>query len=630
MKRLPPVFLSAFLLVFNSIGWSQQDTLQQLKEVTVIASRLDMTGVGKHTETIDSTALQFFQNDNLGTLFSRQTPLYIRSYGIGTLATLGIRGGNAGHTHVLWNGIPVGNPMLGQLDIALQPVSFFDNASIHYGGHGAAFGSGAVGGLISLDNADLHAQNAISGHLGIGSWGFRSAGISAQYGQHKFAARTRLLNVSAENDYRYEISEGGLEKRQSHHRHLTQGIVQEARFDINEKQSITGRAWYQYTNRQLPPTSVQTFSKAAQQDEVLRTMLQWEHTGEKIQWDIKAAWLDETIDYQDSLILLYTTNRFKTWITDAAMTVPIGLKLRLAAGLYAEHATASSPGYDLDQSRDRQAAYMSVRYRTGDLILRAQARQERTDRNFSPQLWDFAGEYEITSFITLKASASRNYRIPTLNDLNWRPGGNPNLLPEQGWTYEGGFNIHHAAPQWTVDFSATGYTRNIDQWIIWLPPIPNLRTYWAPMNVAEVNSYGMEGRFKTTYTRKNWSLEPFAAIDLTWSEFGESIPDLGIEQGRQMFYIPVENVNTGIQVNWKTMGLFYQHQWHGDSPGINEQVEAFNLGAAGIMLNLGKDNWNVNLNLRVDNIWDTPYRLIERRPMPGRSFQVGISSGWRQ
>ena len=36
----------------------------------------------------------------------------------------------------------------------------------------------------------------------------------------------------------------------------------------------------------------------------------------------------------------------------------------------------------------------------------------------------------------LKASTSRNFRFPTLNDLYFLPGGNPNLKRESGWTYD--------------------------------------------------------------------------------------------------------------------------------------------------------------------------------------------------
>ena len=43
--------------------------------------------------------------------------------------------------------------------------------------------------------------------------------------------------------------------------------------------------------------------------------------------------------------------------------------------------------------------------------------------------------------VMLKASISRNYRFPTLNDLYFLPGGNPNLKNEQGFSYDAGVSF---------------------------------------------------------------------------------------------------------------------------------------------------------------------------------------------
>ena len=40
--------------------------------------------------------------------------------------------------------------------------------------------------------------------------------------------------------------------------------------------------------------------------------------------------------------------------------------------------------------------------------------------------------------LVAKASISRNYRFPSLNDLYFLPGGNPGLKSEQGVAYEAG------------------------------------------------------------------------------------------------------------------------------------------------------------------------------------------------
>jgi hypothetical protein len=56
--------------------------------------------------------------------------------------------------------------------------------------------------------------------------------------------------------------------------------------------------------------------------------------------------------------------------------------------------------------------------------------------------------------------------------------------------------------------------------------------------------------------------------------------------------------------------------------GVNEDLAAYNLGN----LQLGFD-WKLgdlkgNLLLNIQNIWNTDYYIVERRPMAGRSFSI--------
>ncbi|MEO5906174.1 MAG: TonB-dependent receptor plug domain-containing protein, partial [Saprospiraceae bacterium] len=165
LTMLPGIF---YLLAIPSMLLAQTDSSILLTQIEVTAERFNLTDIGKHTDKIDSNYISHRHATNLASLLSMNTPLFIRSYGAGTLATVGIRGGNASHTQILWNGIPIRNPMLGLIDLALLPSAFIDEAEVHYGGHGAAFGSGAVGGLISLSNDHISLDNQMSFQFVVG------------------------------------------------------------------------------------------------------------------------------------------------------------------------------------------------------------------------------------------------------------------------------------------------------------------------------------------------------------------------------------------------------------------------------------------------------------------------------
>lgn len=609
-------------LLSNTIA--QHDSAYILQQIEVTAQRIDITDIGKHSDRIDSTDIQNRNDHNLASLISNNSPLFVRSYGPGTLATLGVRGGSAAHTQILWNGIPLRNPMVGLVDLSLIPVHFIDEAGIHYGGHGAAFGSGAIGGLISVRNDLINDQNAIEIGTDIGSWGYRCGKIKLDYGLEKIRFSTRLFSQQAINDFKYRLTKELPEKRQVHHRLSNMGILQEISFPAFNLQTITARVWYQLANRQIPPTSTQNNSKASQQDKNFRASLQWDHKGEKIQWQLKSAWLDETINYQDSLILLYTHNSFTTWLAEAGVSFYLFGKLHFTGGIYTESAEGESGNYVGRISRDQTAFYSSFRYATGPLNLRFQAREEVTTGQWSPLLYDISAELETIRNLILKTSYSRNYRTPTLNDLHWRPGGNPALQPEDGWTYEAGINYSSGLQPFTFKSSATFYTRMIDNWIMWMPPVKDGSPIWAPINVAQVKSEGLETRLGTTWSGNQKQIDLNVGIDLTWSTFNAPLPEFNIQAGDQLFYVPVENFIGGLGIRLGNWAFQYDHRIYSEAPGINEQVKAFNVGSTVLRYTFARSRITGNLFFQVDNVWDTPYRVIERRPMPGRTFTGGI------
>ena len=63
-----------------------------------------------------------------------QSPVYLKNYGQGQLATLSIRGNGASQTQVFWNGFKINSPTLGQTDLSLLPTFFLNSATLNYSG----------------------------------------------------------------------------------------------------------------------------------------------------------------------------------------------------------------------------------------------------------------------------------------------------------------------------------------------------------------------------------------------------------------------------------------------------------------------------------------------------------------
>lgn len=204
MKRIFPLLI----VVFSCSQYlsAQIDTALHLPSIEIAAPRLRTHPPGERTEHWDSLDLVKGLSENAAELLSRQSGVYIKSYGLGSSATSSIRGGSAGQTSVIWNGLPLQSPMLGQLDLSLLPVTFIDQMEVRYGGNGASWGSGAIGGIITLDN---HAHYGIGQQLdlrsSLGNFGRWDQQLKWQYGNQQLAGSTRLFYQQAKNEFPYSI-----------------------------------------------------------------------------------------------------------------------------------------------------------------------------------------------------------------------------------------------------------------------------------------------------------------------------------------------------------------------------------------------------------------------------------------
>ena len=116
------------MFVHNVQAQMIYDTLL-LEELEILATKSDYSQTIKKT-TLDTILKLDLANLDLGELLAAYTPIFIKSYGRGALATASFRGTGASHTQVLWNDFQINSPMLGQVDFSQVPNSFFDEAEL--------------------------------------------------------------------------------------------------------------------------------------------------------------------------------------------------------------------------------------------------------------------------------------------------------------------------------------------------------------------------------------------------------------------------------------------------------------------------------------------------------------------
>ncbi len=609
---------------------AQIDTTIVLEEIEVKSAHIRQEGVGSNVEKWDVTNLKSVGSNNIAELLSAESGVFIKSYGLGSLSTSSLRGGSAGHTLVLWNGLPLQSPMLGLLDLSLLPINSAEEVTLQKGGKSAAWGSGAIGGLISLKNKpDFSHKFSLNSSVAVGSFGYRQQQFQYGFGSKKFQSRTKVFSQQAENDFSYFIAENLPDRKQSNARLSQQNILQDLYWKLKSNQQISVHLWQQYSDRQIPPTNVQNLSVAHQDDRSLRGIINWKKVGERTVLQVKGGFVKEDLDYFDDQQLLESRSSFETLFGEFTTQFAFQNNTIFHVGMTQFYTKAESAGYQNAPSESRTALFASYRLEGEKWQIQTSLREELVNSKFIPLTSDIGGQVQLFPRLHIKGKVSRNYRLPTLNDRFWKPGGNENLLAESGWSQEMTLAADLIKSKRTqANFSLTGFNRTIKNWIWWSRR--EGESYWSAQNLAEVWSRGLETRFSIAHQINNLTLSLKTGYDFIQSTNKIAIENPQIEAGSQLFYTPKHRFFANGKVKWKTFVLAYQQQFSGATEGVNEDLPSYFFSNLRLQNNFAQNGINGSIFLNINNLWDTDYFIIERRPMPGRHFQIGINFSFNQ
>ncbi len=630
--------LFLLLVLFPSVVAFAQQTVDtvRLERVVISAERLTEFDAGVKVQRIDSATLASYQAADLGQLLRNESPIFIKSYGLGSLATTSFRGGSANHTAILWNGFNLGSPMNGMLDLSLVPVSLANSVSIQYGGAGALWGSGAVGGAVLLNSEPVFDQGlTVDAGASFGSFSDQRQHGGLSFSKKKWIASVRGYNITAQNDFAFRdnTSNGESDRLQRNAQLAQRGIISENYYRINNRQTINLRLWYADGEREIPPTLLQDNSSDHQQDRGIRATSEWQRTGDKVTSFVRAAWFDEQLWWHGANSDSAAYSHSRSVIAEAEMRIRLKERQLLSIGINNTFAEALSDGYPERPQQNRTALFASYRIATKSRrsTTTASLRQELVEQAFVPFTWTLGSEYELQRWLTAKMNLARVYRIPTFNDLYWQPGGNPELLPESGYSGEVGLAVNTEAKQ-PVTFSGevTWFQRTMDNWIIWLPA----GSYWTPRNLMNVWSRGLELRGGMAWRVKSTTikLDLMTNYVISTNEKVKSANDGSV--GKQLIYVPVYSGHGTLAVLWKSLTITGSAHYTGyryTSADNRDFLKPYMLLDATLSYRLASGTkYVLALTAQGFNLLDEPYQVMLNRPMPLRNFQVGINLRFNQ
>jgi len=130
----------------------------------------------------------------------------IRQYGPSGIGSISRRGADPAQIQVLWNGLVLNNPMLGMADVSLLQNDASTEIKLSEGGSGSFYGSGSVGGTLSLQHKSPDESGGnINTEILSGSFGRRELATHWNWNRPGLYFTWNNNFYAAENNFTYKI-----------------------------------------------------------------------------------------------------------------------------------------------------------------------------------------------------------------------------------------------------------------------------------------------------------------------------------------------------------------------------------------------------------------------------------------
>ncbi len=626
----------------------------RLPEARVRAVRPSRFAVGTAQWAVDSLALSQYRAGTVADALAARTPAYIRNYGPGQLASISLRGTAARHTAVLWNGFNINLPTLGEADFNLLPLNGLREVVVQPGPAAALYGNGAIGGTVLLDTSpDFKTSRLRATAQGdLGAWGQRGGSATVQAAGGRVAVRAAASYRQADNDYPYlnpEVS--GLVRRYATNAALLHqwSLSQDVTLRLGAAGELTAGTWLTDVDRQIQVAAGAANDHARERDQSRRLLLGYRQVlANGGQWAARAAWFEDVLDYNSDQVAR-SNSAVQTTQAQGEYTRPVGGRATLRLGAEAQHFAAVVDGYGGAIGENRGAAFALLRYDPrASLRLTGNLRQALLPAGLAPLTPTAGAEWDIFSQpaptpdsitsspsvphqLTLKANLARTYRAPTLNERYWRPGGNPNLLPESGGGAEVGLRYQRALSRATAFTGAvTAYSQTVNEWVQWLP---NERGIYTPRNLRQVRSQGLEAALELRYGRGRYAAHGRARYAFTSTQKTQGTPDDPDPTGQQLAFVPLHQLSLSLDQTWGSWqlcttlgrtGLVYV-----DNSGLGYLPAYWPLAATAGYTLRGAGPLAFTALVQGSNLLNLSYYTYSARPAPPRALLVSLRVGWR-
>jgi outer membrane cobalamin receptor len=604
-----------------------------IKEVVINGNFLQQQDAGYKTTRLDTTALINYNNRTLADLISENTPIFIKTYDQGGIATPSLRGTSASHTQVAWNSINLNNPMVGQFDLSLVPAGFIDDVQIYYGGGSMSLNSSGIGGIINMETKpEWTKQNVFLLNPGLGSFGRYSGMVKVKAVKGRFQSVTKAFAKYSENNFRYlnnVLSSEPFWERRNNSQVNQKGFIQEL-YLKGSNSLLSAKFWYQSALRNLPvPMTTQPLNPCEKQDdESLRTMINYETSKGKTDVNVVAAFISDKLNYTNEVVSVSSKNISRRVILKSDIENRIGEKTTVRLGFIDEMNVINTNNYVENKSRNIAGVYASAESSfTPLLVSRVLVRETMYNHKILSPDFSAGAEYRLIpqKYYFIKINFSKISRVPSMNEMYWMPGGNPDLKNETGYTAE-------LAGEWSgflntslqIKGDLTYFRNHVYNLIQWHP---GELTYWVADNVNELTTTGIESNVSFVYKSSKFNARFNTGYTFTKATGEVAYSGNDVQSGKQLVYVPVSQLNSVLKLirgNVYTTVVTTYASRRFLTPDNSQYLPGYSVTDVNLGIRFVSRNVLYDINLLIENIFKANYQSIAYYPMPGRAYLVSV------
>ncbi|MEG2100420.1 MAG: TonB-dependent receptor [Flavobacterium sp.] len=604
-----------FLLLCQSI-LAQKDSINNLKEVLVSDANLKKYSNSQSVLKLNDSIIS--KNEALLTdLLNFNSTLYFKEYGRGMLSTVSFRGTTSSQTAVIWNGININSQMNGSTDFNTISGSDYNSVSVKAGGGSVIYGSGAIGGTVHLNN-DMSFYKRFENNLRLDYGSFNTIGINykTNISNEKWSAQIGFSKNSSTNDYKYlnRYTWRGEQRWNQNGQYDVITMNANVGYKINAKNSL--KLYTQTSNTDRNTSLItETETKSKYVNGFNRNLLEYDGNFGKLTANFKTAYIFENYQYYaDNSKNQYTYGKTESFISKADLGYTLFKSTQINGIIDYNRTKGYGSGFGNNTREIGSAALLIKQDFSTDWKNEFGIRKEFTDNYKSPVLFNLGSSYQFNKLYNLKLNLSRNFRIPTFNDLYWEQGGNPDLKPESSYQAE----IGNVFTFKNISLTQTFYYIKIKDLLQW---VPGSNGIWTPQNRDKVNSYGAETllSWKKQYGKNIFGANASYAYTASKDE----------ETKKQLFFVPFNKVTGSVSYSRNRISAYYQFLYNGfvytradNNP--DEIIKDYTLSNIGIDYDF-KFLDSFKLGIQVLNIFNENYESLEDRPMPGRNFNMYLT-----